>query len=133
MALSEEREFTAADLAEWTKHLGHKPTAEDWMRAFNSPASVRAQRKYQKEQTKSGKADGRAWAENGRSIAALEAVYNYWTSGEKSEDERIDLLDKMVDEIGEDEEFNTLSDDDMYQDAWYEAVCDVYEEILASW
>jgi hypothetical protein len=129
---SEAREATAADLAQWEKRLGHKPTLEDIRNAMYSPAARRAQRKYEKEQIERGKADGRTWAENGRSIAALEAVYSYWNCPTQHIAAQLDLFDKMVGEIGEDEEFETLSDDVIYLDAWYNAVCDVYEEIIAA-
>ena len=64
-----------AAMKEWTKKLGHKPTLEDMQLAAAAPA----QRKHEKEAFECGKKAGHAWAESGRSIAAVEAVVNFWT------------------------------------------------------
>jgi hypothetical protein len=65
-----------AAMKEWTKKLGNKPTPEDMQRALI--AATPAQRKYEKEEFGRGKKAGYAWAESGRSIAAVEAVVNFW-------------------------------------------------------
>src|SRR3984893_10289685 len=111
----------------WTKKLGHKPTPEDMQRALTAAAP--GQRKHEKEEFERGKKVGYAWAESGRSIAAVEAVVNFATRPSQSAvaevvtnemmdaDGELDagLLDKMIEEIGDDEEFEALQDkDDAY-------------------
>jgi hypothetical protein len=78
-----------------------------------------------------GKADGRAWAESGRSIAAIEAVYNLCTRDEDcSGDLEAELMDKMIAEIGDDDEFDAIDDEDAaYSDAWFDGVCEVFGEM----
>jgi hypothetical protein len=58
-----------AAMKEWTKKLGHKPTPEDMQRAMI--AATPAHRK----EFERGKKAGYAWAESGRSIAAVDAVF----------------------------------------------------------
>ena len=97
-------------------------------------AAAPAQRKHDKKEFERGKKDGYAWAESGRSIAAVEAVVKFairpslCAAAEVVTNEMIvadgeleaDLLDKMVEEIGDDEEFEALQDkDDAYIDGWY--------------
>jgi hypothetical protein len=119
---------TRAAMKEWTKKLGHKPTPED-MQQRAMIAATPAQRKHEKEEFERGKKAGFAWAESGRSIAAVEAVVNFWERpADCSEEVWAELEDKMVQEIGDDEEFEALQDkDDVYIDGWYAGVLAAHE------
>jgi hypothetical protein len=64
-----------AAIKEWTKKLGHKPTPEDMQRALIAAAP--GQCKHEKEEFERGKKGGYAWAESGRSIAAVERLTAY--------------------------------------------------------
>jgi hypothetical protein len=64
-----------------------------------------------------GNADGRAWAAS-RDPASVKAVYRFMT------DER-DLFDDMQAELTDDVEFQLLKADAIYQDGWYNGVCEV--------
>jgi hypothetical protein len=116
-----------AAIQEWTKKLGHKPTPEDMQRALIAAAP--GQCKHEKEEFERGKKAGYAWAESGRSIAAVEAVVKFATRpSECAVAEVADLLDKMVEEIGDDEEFEALQDkDDAYIGGWYVGVVAAHE------
>jgi hypothetical protein len=116
-----------AAMKEWTKKLGHKPTLEDMQLAAAAPA----QRKHKKEAFECGKKAGHAWAESGRSIAAVEAVVNFWTRPHDcSEEVWAKLEDKMVQEIGDDDEFEAVQEhDDVYQDGWFAGVIDAHEKM----
>ena len=131
---------TRAAMKEWAKTLGHNPTPQDMQRAL--VAAAPAQRKHDKKEFERGKKDGYAWAESGRSIAAVEAVVKFairpslCAAAEVVTNEMIvadgeleaDLLDKMVEEIGDDEEFEALQDkDDAYIDGWYAGVLAAHE------
>jgi hypothetical protein len=130
-----DRKNDARAMKEWAKTLGHKPTPEDMQRALIGAAP--AQRKHEKKEFESGKKAGYAWAESGRSIAAVEAVVKFATrpsqcaAAEVVTKEMIeadgqldaDLMDKMTEEIRDDEEFEALQDkDDAYIDGWYAGV-----------
>jgi hypothetical protein len=65
-----------------------------------------------------GNADGRAWAAS-RDPASVKAVYRFMT------DKRY-LFDNMQAELGDDVEFQLLKADAIYQDGWYNGVCQVY-------
>ena len=97
--------------------------------AARSSGSTPAHRKYEKEEFERGKKAGYAWAESGRSIAAVEAVVKFATRPTQcAVAEVADLLDKMVEEIGDDEEFEALQDkDDAYIGGWYVGVVAAHE------
>jgi hypothetical protein len=118
-----------AAMKEWTKKLGHKPTPEDMQRALI--AATPAQRKYEKEEFERGKKAGYAWAESGRSIAAVEAVVNFWARPpDCSEEVWAKLEDKMVQEVGDDDEFEAIQEkDDVYQDGWFDGVIAAHEKM----
>jgi hypothetical protein len=127
-----ERENEARNRAatkEWTKKLGLKPTPEDMQRALI--AATPAQRKYEKEEFERGKKAGYAWAESGRSIAAVEAVVNFWARPpDCSEEVWAKLEDKMVQEVGDDDEFEAIQEkDDVYQDGWFDGVIAAHEKM----
>ena len=127
-----ERENDARNRAatkEWTKKLGHKPTPEDMQRALI--AATPAQRKYEKEEFERGKKAGYAWAESGRSIAAVEAVVNFWARPpDCSAEVWAKLEDKMVQEVGDDDEFEAIQEkDDVYQDGWFDGVIAAREKM----
>jgi hypothetical protein len=105
-------------------------------------AAAPAQRRHKKKEFERGKKAGYAWAESGRSIAAVEAVVLFAIRPSQSAvaevvtNEMIDadgeleagLLDKMIEEIGDDEEFEALQDkDDAYIDGWYAGVLAAHE------
>ena len=114
---------TKEAIREWTKQLGHKPTAEDWARAFYAPAARRAAKEHMREMTVQGKKDGHAWAESGRSYNAVAAVYNYATSDAEDESEERNRLEAaMMAEVGDDDEcplFGFGEIDADYADAWF--------------
>ena len=116
-------------MKEWTKKLGHKPTPEDMQRALI--AATPAQRKYEKEEFERGKKAGYAWAESGRSIAAVEAVVNFWARpSDCSEEVWAKLEDNMVQEVGDDDEFEAIQEkDDVYQDDWFDGVIAAHEKM----
>jgi hypothetical protein len=118
-----------AAMKEWTKKLGHKPTLEDMQRA--TIAAAPAQRKRKKEELERGNKAGYAWAESGRSIAAVEAVVNFWARPpDCSEEVWAKLEDKMVQEVGDDDEFEALQEkDDVYQDGWFAGVIAAHEKM----
>jgi len=118
-----------AAMKEWTKKLGHKPTPEDMQRALI--AATPAQRKYEKEEFERGKKAGYAWAESGRSIAAVEAVVDFWARPpDCSEEVWAKLEDKMVQEVGDDDEFEAIQEkDDVYQDGWFDGVIAAHEKM----
>jgi hypothetical protein len=127
-----ERENDARNRAamnEWTKKLGHKPTLEDMQRAMIAAAS--AQRRHEKEEFERGKKAGYAWAESGRSIVAVEAVVNFWARPpDCSEEVWAKLEDKMVQEVGDDDEFEALHEkDDVYQYGWFAGVIAAHEKM----
>ena len=111
----------------WTKKLGHKPTLEDMQLAAAAPA----QRKHEKEAFECGKKAGHAWAESGRSIVAVEAVVNFRARPpDCSEEVWAKLEDKMVQEVGDDDEFEALHEkDDGYQDGWFAGVIAAHEKM----
>jgi hypothetical protein len=118
-----------AAMKEWTKKLGRKPTPED-MQQRAMIAATPAQREHEKKKFERGKKAGNAWAaESGRSIVAVEAVVNFWVRPpDCSEEVWAELEDKMVQEIGDDEEFEALQDkDDVYIDGWYAGVLAAHE------
>ena len=118
-----------AAMKEWTKKLGHKPTPEDMQRALIAAAP--GQRKYEKEEFERGKKAGYAWAESGRSIAAVEAVVDFWARPpDCSEEVWAKLEDKMVQEVGDDDEFEAIQEkDDVYQDGWFDGVIAAHEKM----
>ena len=87
-------------------------------------AATPAQRKYEKEEIERGKKAGYAWAESGRSIAAVEAVVNFWARPpDCSEQVWAELEDKMVQEVGDDDEIEAIQREDyVYQDGWFDGV-----------
>ena len=116
-----------AAIKEWTKKLGHKPTPEDMQRALIAAAP--GQCKHEKEEFERGKKAGYAWAESGRSIAAVEAVVDFWARPpDCSEEVWAKLEDKMVQEVGDDDEFEAIQEkDDVYQDGWFDGVIAAHE------
>ena len=111
------------------QELGHKPTPEDMQRALI--AATPAQRKYEKEEFERGKKAGYAWAESGRSIAAVEAVVDFWARPpDCSEEVWAKLEDKMVQEVGDDDEFEALHEkDDVYQYGWFAGVIAAHQKM----
>jgi hypothetical protein len=85
-----------------------------------------------REEAKRGRKDGHAWTESGRSIAAVEAVVNFWARPRDcSEEVWAELEDKMVQEVGDDDEFEAVRNQDpAYQEAWFQAVQEVYQTML---
>jgi hypothetical protein len=87
-----------------------------------------------------GNTAGRKWAEDGRSIAAVEAV-NKWCAADRMDDA---LFKAMVKEIGDDDEFAALKAKSnhprselitaagykahVYRGSWYGGVCEVFEK-----
>jgi hypothetical protein len=72
-----------------------------------------------------GHAAGWKWAEDGRSIAAVEAVTKWLATDQEDST----LFDAMVKEIGDDDEFASLKNKDRsYRQAWYGGVCEVFEK-----
>ena len=65
-----------------------------------------------------GNADGRTWAA-GRDPETVDVVYRFMTS------ER-DLFDELQIALESDKEFQLLRPDAIYQDGWYNGVCEFY-------
>jgi hypothetical protein len=87
--------------------------------------------KQEDEDLKLGRVAGRAWAESGRSIAAVEAVArsNRRFCWEDEDEEREGSFAVMAEAVGDDEEFEALNQrSNAYQWAWHGAVQDVFEE-----
>jgi hypothetical protein len=78
---------------------------------------------------KRGVVAGIAWAENGRSIAAVEAVVK-WSGTNATDDKGRDLFELAVAEVGDDEEFAAFLDQigASYERGWHAGVRAVFDK-----
>jgi hypothetical protein len=112
-------------LRQWEKEHGRMP----------APFRInhKAQWRYNDEMNRFGHEDGRAWAESGRSYYAVEAVYRYCMCDDEAEKDKLEA--EMLKAIGDDDECPLIGDgsiEDIYAEAWFESVCEVFLEMAAS-
>ena len=88
-------------------------------------------RKRVKAEYGRGKRAGRAWAESGRSIAAVEAVVSYLDADEEPKDELLAAMLREVYADGPDDEFEAMrqmAQNSAYVVGWYDGVSELYRE-----
>jgi hypothetical protein len=77
-----------------------------------------------KKDQRRGRLAGRAWADNGRSINAVEAVFKYYQQPQEHE-----RWMAMTNVIGDDDEFNDMVNKSAaYIGAWYRGVVEIANE-----
>jgi hypothetical protein len=89
-------------------------------------------RKRTKAEYERGKRAGHAWAESGRSIAAVEAVVSY-LDAESENDELLAAMLREVHADGDDDEFEAVrrmakGSKGAYAAGWYDGVSELYSE-----
>ena len=89
-------------------------------------------RKRTKAEYERGKRAGHAWAQSGRSIAAVEAVVSY-LDAESENDELLAAMLREVNADGDDDEFEAVQRmaKGAYAAGWYDGVTELYGEQMS--